>query len=176
MAPSPLKYLPQPIEIDVEIPRVLPSPSSSAYTKGEPTLSEPFEFQHPGDSSTAIKRDPLTEWYTENDGPWIPKVILDVGSGEKVLGESRGRMSYREWYQQTNQSNAGSLRYSGPPWDSGYGTRRNAESVSVFSADTGERDQDCQNLPGHSISDSSRLVCPTCNKPVKTRSELKYDT
>lgn len=84
------------------------------------------------------------------------------------------------------------------------GTRRSVANTSVFSGDVPERDQDCHSLTGQvenfqpfigahedmqqrdvrpfdtwtsvtSIQESRGLMCPTCRKPVKTQSEMKYD-
>lgn len=92
-----------------------------------------------------------------------------------------------------------------PHSDSGYGTRRSVANTSVFSGDAPERDQDCHSLVSHvenfqpfgyieeipqrddrssepwnasvsSLSESRGLVCPDCNKAVKTQSEMKYDS
>ncbi|KAI9649449.1 hypothetical protein NHQ30_002025 [Ciborinia camelliae] len=90
-----------------------------------------------------------------------------------------------------------------PQSDSGYGTRRSVGNASIFSADVNDRDQDCQSLAGHVADyqpfqglsealqsrenrtsetwpshlpasiNSPGLFCPTCQKSVKTKSELK---
>ncbi|CAD6444423.1 5937cd55-9aab-4e35-9a5a-ab4f32212113 [Sclerotinia trifoliorum] len=90
-----------------------------------------------------------------------------------------------------------------PHSDSGYGTRRSVGNASIFSADVSDRDQDCQSLAGHVAGDqpfpglnealqsrenrtsepwplqlpasinSPGLFCSTCQKFVKTKSELK---
>ena len=165
----------------------------------------PMEGQIPG-----AQQNPLVQWYTGNDGPWIPKVIPDAVPEERhTRGQigNRNPMPFGGQYRQTNQSEAGSFQYGAPHSDSGYGTRRSVENASVFSAEVTERDQDCQSLVNHvaeyspfglnevlqtrdarsgdswplpvpssSISGSPSLVCPSCHKPVKTRSELKYAT
>lgn len=116
--------------------------------------------------------------------------------------DNRMHSSYIAQYKGPNPPDPGSFQYPVPS-DSGYGTRRSDGNASVFSADVPERDQDCQSLQGHvseyqpypvhndlfqsvgrvadpswshptsSLSSSSRLVCPTCHKPVKTQSEMK---
>lgn len=90
-----------------------------------------------------------------------------------------------------------------PHSDSGYGTRKSVGNASVFSTDVSDRDQDCQSLAGHvadyqqfpglnealqsrenrtsepwplhllASTNSPGLFCSTCQKSVKTKSELK---
>ncbi|KAF5877081.1 putative c2h2 type zinc finger domain protein [Botrytis fragariae] len=90
-----------------------------------------------------------------------------------------------------------------PQSDSGYGTRRSHGNASIFSSDINDRDQDCQSLAGHVADyqpfqglnealqsrenttpetwpthlpasiNSPGLFCQTCQKSVKTKSELK---
>ena len=118
--------------------------------------------------------------------------------------DNRGPSSYTGQYRQHNPLETGSFPYGAPHSDSGYGTRRSDGNPSVYTADVPERDQDCQSLQGHvsdyqtfpvlndmmqrdvrtaelpwnyptsSPPDSSKPVCPTCRKTVKTQSELKY--
>ncbi|KAF7954293.1 hypothetical protein EAE96_005422 [Botrytis aclada] len=90
-----------------------------------------------------------------------------------------------------------------PQSDSGYETRRSHGNASIFSSDINDRDQDCQSLAGHVADyqpfqglnealqsretrtpetwpthlpasiNSPGLFCLTCQKSVKTKSELK---
>jgi hypothetical protein len=117
--------------------------------------------------------------------------------------DNRGHLSCPGQYKPTNPADPASFQY-GPHSDSGYGTRRSDGNPSVFTADVPERDQDCQSLQGHVPDyqafpvlndilqrdvrttelpwdyptaprlESSKLICPTCRKQVKTQSELKY--
>ena len=217
-------FPPQPVEIDLNSSRTLPSPSGSATAAGwEPLFQPHMVTDYSYGSSNVAKmhpvpingpargsgQDPLVQWYTGNDGPWIPKVIPDIvpeeGSSQSRQTTNRNIMPYGGQYRQMNPSDAGSAQFGFPHSDSGYGTRRSIENTSVFSADVTEQDIDCPNLGGHVAefqpfyglkttsqnegrpSDcwtyqsqgsylSPGLVCPTCHKPVKTQSELKYDT
>lgn len=117
--------------------------------------------------------------------------------------DNRGHLSYTGQYKATNTPEGGSFQYPAPHSDSGYGTRRSDGNPSIYTPDVPERDLDYQNLHGqipdyqafpvlHDIfqrdgratdaslgyptsspSDSSKLICPTCLKQVKTPSELK---
>jgi hypothetical protein len=207
---------PRPIEIDVNSSRTLPSPSSSSapwenfstpnfgsfsdYGSGRPLLVD--------NQVRTTAPDPLQQWYTGNDGPWIPKGISTVPDERlhsRVRTGNRIPMPFGNHYRQPNTSDAGSFQYGVAPSDSGYGTRHSDGNASVFSADINDRDQDCQSLVGHvadyqpfqglnevmlqqrdtraneayppvpssSSSNTSNLVCPTCRRQVKTRSELK---
>ena len=222
--PPPLEFLPQPVEIDLSNSRTLPSPSSSSSSIWDSTLFQTHGFGDvPHGSSnmakmqqipmegqiSGVQQNPLAQWYTGNDGPWVPKVIPDAIPEERYArGQigNRNSMPFGVQYRQTNPSDAGSFQYGPSPSDSGYGTRRSIENTSVFSAEATERDQDCQSLinhvaeytpfglsevlqtrdarsgeswpltiPSSAISALPSLVCPSCQKPVKTQSELKYD-
>ena len=212
---------PQPIEIEVNSSRTLPNPSASSSTTWDNYSSPGFGGfsdyapnnigrQLPVDNQVrGVAPDPLQQWYTGNDGPWIPKGI-SVVSEERLQSRARAgnRMPipYVNHYRQPNPSDGGSFQYGVPPSDSGYGTRHSDGNASVFSADINDRDQDCQSLAGHvaefqpfqgglnsdvvqhrdarvndtwalvpssSPSNTPTLVCPTCRKSLKTRSELK---
>jgi hypothetical protein len=220
MGPPPLDSPPQPVEIDLNSSRTLPSPSASApnawdlqshgigdITYGSSTVARmqqiPVEGQIRGPP-----QDPLGRWYLANDGPWmltevIPEAAPEERSQSRHIG-NRNPLSYRGQYQQQNQSDAGSVQFGVHQSDSGYGTRRSVGNTSVFSADVNERDQDSQSLigqgtdyhpfqfndmfqsrevragdswtaavPSSSAPGAPGLVCTTCQKPVKTQSELK---
>jgi hypothetical protein len=107
--------------MDLTDSRTLPSPSTSS--------SSPYDsFDNPAWGSIREVQqlsvdnelrgntpDPLLQWYTGNDGPWIPKAKPD---------HSEERRRSRAW-----------TRYStDPPSDSGYRTRRSIGNASVFSA------------------------------------------
>ncbi|TVY41620.1 hypothetical protein LOCC1_G005945 [Lachnellula occidentalis] len=168
MAPPPLEFLPRPVEIDIDLSssRTLPTPSVSGSNTWDPIL-QPHGFgDGPYGSSNMARihglsvdyqnrgptQDPLYQWYEGNDGPWIPKVIPEIASEEKVHARQTGNrhtMSYGNQYRQPNPSEAGSVQFGLSHSDSGYGTRRSVGNTSVFSADVTERDQDCQSLAGH---------------------------
>ena len=207
---------PRPIEIEVNSSRTLPSPSipSSAPWENYPAPGfGGFSEYGPGRPlpvDTQVRTngaDPLQQWYTGNDGPWIPKGISTVPDDRlhsRPRVGTRIPMPFGNHYRQPNPSDAGSLHYGVAPSDSGYGTRHSDGNGSVFSADINDRDQDCHSLVGHvadfqpfqglhevvqqrdtrpnehwppvpssSPSNTPSLVCPTCRKAVKTRSELK---
>jgi hypothetical protein len=216
--PSDFPTPPQPIEIEVNSSRTLPSPSASSSVPwdnfsspgfggfsdyGPPNVGRPVDNQVRGSPP-----DPLQQWYTGNDGPWIPKgisVLSEERLHSRVRAGNRMPMPYGNHYRQPNPSDAGSFQYGVTPSDSGYGTRHSDGNASVFSADINDRDQDCQSLVGHVVdyqpfqglnnevvqhrdarvndawapvpssspSNTPNLVCPTCQKPLKTRSELK---
>lgn len=222
MGPPPLDWPPQPVEIEVNNSRTLPSPSASvsaSNTWDSASMLQPHPFGELSYGSSNVSRlqqlpmesqarasaqDPLVQWYTGNDGPWVPKVIPEIvleDRSQSRQASNRGLVTYIGQYKQPNPSEVGSFQYGAPHSDSGYGTRRSV--ASVFSADVGDRDQDNQSLAGpasdfqtfpvltdafqrdgrtidlpwghptSSPSDSSALICPTCQKQVKTPSELK---
>ncbi|CAG8949971.1 hypothetical protein HYFRA_00004303 [Hymenoscyphus fraxineus] len=170
MGPPPLDFPPQPVEIDVDLSshssRTLPSPSQSGSNAWDPIFSHPSfgdasygasnigrMQQIPSDTqSRGPAQDPLVQWYTGNDGPWVPKVIPDVAIEERLhprQSGNRSHVSYGTQYRQPNPSDAGSVQFGVSNSDSGYGTRRSIGNGSVFSADIQDRDQDCQSLAGH---------------------------
>jgi hypothetical protein len=211
---------PRPIEVVVNSSRTLPSPAASSPASWENFSSPGFGgYSDYGparplavDNQVRTSApDPLQQWYTGNDGPWIPKGISTVPEERQIHSSARAGnripMPYGNQCRQPNPSDTGSLHYGVAPSDSGYGTRHSDGSASVFSADINDRDQDCQSLVGHVAeyqpfqglnnnevalqqrdtrpnepwppvpgsfpSNTPSLVCPTCRKPVKTRSELK---
>jgi hypothetical protein len=162
-------YPPQPIEIDLNNSRTLPSPSASASNAWDPTM---FPSHGIGEGSPFVSsslqrnlqmenqgrvanQDPLVNWYTGNDGPWIPKGISEVVADErspKARVSSRIPVQFGENYRQPNPSDAGSYHFGAPPSDSGYasnGAKRSDGNASIFSADIADRDQDLQSLAGH---------------------------
>ncbi|KAG9232581.1 hypothetical protein BJ875DRAFT_380381 [Amylocarpus encephaloides] len=164
--PLPVDFPPQPVEIDLNCSRTLPSPSTSGLNIWEPNLphsgfvdgvygssSVTRMQQSPSDNQVrGPNQDPIAQWYSGNDGPWVPKVIPDAAVDERNQSRRSGNrsiVSYGTQYRQTNPSDAGSAQFAIPPSDSGYGTRRSIGNTSVFSADIPDRDQDCQSLAGH---------------------------
>jgi hypothetical protein len=140
-------------------------------------------------------QEPIWQWYAAQDGPWVPKGISEIP--RRRVSNQRMPMRYDTQYRQGNPSEAGAYHFVAPPSDSGYGSnaaRRSDGNGSIFSADIPDQ-EDCQSLPSHvpaefqsyhatdpwilpstSKLDSQRvLICPDCDKVVKTRSELKYE-
>lgn len=164
----PLDFPPRPVEIDIDLSssRTLPSPSISGSSTWDPIL-QPHGFGDSQYGSSNMARiqhlsvdgqargptqDPLYQWYEGNDGPWVPKVIPEIATEEKIHARqigNRNAMSYGNQYRQPNPSDAGSVQFGVSHSDSGYGTRRSVGNTSVFSGDVTERDQDCQSLAGH---------------------------
>jgi hypothetical protein len=173
MGPPPLDWPPpQPVEIDLNSSRTLPSPSASlsAPNAWDAALLQPhgnFSELSYGQSNVArlqqipidvqnraaSAQDPLAQWYMGNDGPWIPhKVIPDIVPEDRSQlrqGGNRSILSFAGQYKAPNPSDAGSFQFGPPHSDSGYGTRRSVGNTSVYSADVPERDQDCQSFAGH---------------------------
>jgi hypothetical protein len=225
-------YPPQPIEIDMNHSRTLPSPAASAPMSAsnawdssvyQPGLGE-ISLYAPTNLPRQLQTDnqvsgtnphPLVNWYTSDNGPWIPKVIAEGIPDDR---QSRARVGqrvsnvYGNQYRNPVLSDAGSYPYGTPTSDSGYGSNgpRRSDGVSIFSTDLTDQDQDLQSLTGHvadyqpyhqgmgevlqsrdtqsneqwaasllsntTSESTSNLICDTCKKSVKTRSELKYDT
>jgi hypothetical protein len=170
MGPPPMDLLPQPVEIDVDlsISRTLPSPATSISNAWDANYPHAGFGEGPYGSSNMARlsqqvssdnptrgptQNPLAIWYSDNDGPWVPKVIPagtpEEGNDSRKGGHNRSLVSYGSNYRQPNPSDAGSLPFGVPNSDSGYGTRRSIGNASVFSADVPERDQDCHSLTGH---------------------------
>ncbi|CAL3967700.1 unnamed protein product [Diplocarpon coronariae] len=133
----------------------------------------------------------------------IPKATtesaVEDGPLSKQMGH-RNNISYSSQYRQQNPVETENSQFGGSHSDSGYGTRCSVGNISVFSADVHESDHDSHSIAGLSLdyppchgvlqvrdsrtndsrmppsghaSDSPGLVCPACNKTVKTNSELK---
>ncbi|PQE33012.1 C2H2 type zinc finger domain protein [Rutstroemia sp. NJR-2017a WRK4] len=136
-------------------------------------------------------------WYPKG----ISEGITDERTSARARSGNRAPVAFGQ-YRQDPLENA-TFQFGAPPQsDSGYGTRRSDGNGSIFSADIADRDQDCHSLTGHPAdfhsfqgmhdmlpprdprttdiwpanlptTEVSRLVCPGCNKTVKTKSELK---
>jgi hypothetical protein len=159
-------YPPQPVEIDMTSSRTLPSPSVSSTWD-----STVYPSQGVGDVSTyippnvprqsqldtqgrSIIQDPIVNWYTGNDGPWIPKGISDVPDNRQTRQRTGNRIpnQYGTQFRQPVLSDAGSYQFGAPPSDSGYGSngaRRSDGNASIFSSDITDRDTDIHSLAGH---------------------------
>ena len=170
MGPPSLELLPpQPVEIDLNSSRTLPTPSPSSAVAWDSSYFPPPAF---GDLSSAYgpsnsakpqqlplespnkgtSQDPITQWYTGNDGPWIPKGISEgiaEERGPRAQVGNRTQLPFGSHYRPSNPSESGAFQFGVPHSDSGYGTRRSVENTSIFSADVTDRDQDCQSLVGH---------------------------
>jgi len=94
--------------------------------------------------------NPILQWYTDSNDPWIPPGIPDLSDDRTHARHSKSshHNPLGGQYRQASTSNTEPF-FAVPPSDSGYGTRRSIANTSVFSADVPERDQDCQSLAGH---------------------------
>ena len=166
-----MDFPPRPMEIDLNgsilnSSRTLPNPSASAPAAwgeslfGTHPLDNPFgtitssRSQQPVDNPVRTgQEDPLVQWYSANDGPWIPKQIMDAGTDERSNSQQTGNripQLYGRQYRSSSHVDGGSFHYSVPHSDSGYGTRQSVGNTSVFSGDVNERDQDNHSLLGPS--------------------------
>ncbi|KAH8800886.1 hypothetical protein F5884DRAFT_741399 [Xylogone sp. PMI_703] len=169
MAPPPrLDYhQPQPMEINLSSSRFLPPPSaaSSSWEYSSPLpgdISTPFGA--PGmtrvaltshismDSHTqALEQSSIQQWYTANDGPWLPKTLIDPALRELSQDrahKSNPQPSFDPRYRPHNTSDSDTLLFHPTPSDSGYGTatHRSVRNASVYSADMNEREAGCQSF------------------------------
>lgn len=217
-----MDYPPQPVEIELSNSRTLPSPSASAAAHWEfqphgfgeiPTgyNSTSSRHLHIDSQSRSTNQAPLFQWYTENDGPWVPKGVIPEERNSRPKRGNRMSMHQESFYRHPNSLDSGAYPFEAPHSDSGYGSngaRRSDGNASIFSADITDKDQDSHSnsgptaefqpypginevlqssdfpprigqwnaLPSNAPLDlSANLICPTCHKGVKTRSELKYD-
>jgi len=203
---------PRPIGIELHSSRTLPNPATSSASLNDfasPAFGHFADFAQPSvgrpvdNPNRAPDADPLQQWYTGNDGPWIPKgisVVSDERSHSRLQPGPRMPTTYTYQHRRQNPSDAGTYPYGVA--DSGYGTRHSDENASVFSSEINDRDHDCHSLAGHmtsfqpfqelnteqnrdpriheawvpisgSSSTDTSLVCQSCQRTVKTRSELK---
>jgi hypothetical protein len=166
--PPPLDWPPQPVEIDVNSSRTLPTPQTSVSAPNSwdtAALLQPLSFgdlSYGSSNHSRLQQLPmdgqnratppapvaLAQWYMGNDGPWIPKNISEIPEdrSQSRHTDNRSHLSYAGQYKAPD---VGSFQYGVPHSDSGYGTRRSDGNTSIFSADVPERDQDCQSLQGH---------------------------
>ncbi|KAL2071757.1 hypothetical protein VTL71DRAFT_12992 [Oculimacula yallundae] len=165
MGPHSADSPPQPVEIDLNLSRVLPNPAVSAsvpWEFGIPSQgfgnmpyggsnisrmsANPSEGQSRGPSG-----DPLSQWYVTNDGPWNPfpkeAIVEDRLLSRHTISRN---IPYAGQYRQSNTSDVTSFASGILPSDSGYATRRSIENTSVFSADVQDRDQDVRSMVGPS--------------------------
>jgi hypothetical protein len=222
--PPPYNGIPQPVEVDLNISRpslTYPPPRGGAagYPSGpleDASLSfssNPYYGKIPLEYAARNTGDSLATWYTDNDGPWLPKGAVPDASQEERLHMRGQPTGYRSLgygppigtlQRNGEPSDTGSFHYGGPTSDSGYGTepRRSLESSSIRSYDLATPSLDSRSLmdrrlegqpyndvgslhePLESIWPSGEIVidtsgappslrCATCDKPVKTNSELK---
>jgi hypothetical protein len=206
---------PQPVEIEPgSYPRIsgsyVPWESTAYSYVGEtnPSLSNSLGHNKSGPVSLDFGArnsppDPLTAWYTGNDGPWIAKgSVPEVSHDERI--HPRGYTQYRTpgygsppgtRYRPGNPSDNESIHFGISPSDSGYGT--GLESASVRGSDIVDHSQDhrsfLKRVPEmqqyqergplrkphgtepwpYSSPSANSYCCPTCHKQVKTKSELK---
>ncbi|KAI1875641.1 uncharacterized protein JN550_001927 [Neoarthrinium moseri] len=169
------------------------------------TLVGPYDRQ-----VRPVDPNPLEQWYTNNDGPWIPKGIAPPGeqSSSRFNAASRGNGfvfsgTYRE---SISPSECDTLPPGAMPSDSGYGSHGAKPSIATASVcrdDGMDQSQDTQSLAGQfsdlqfqasfnldprqwpqaqgqqpalsraAPSEGKELTCETCQKKLKTNSELK---
>ncbi len=213
----PGNYLPQPVEIDpLSNTRV-----SGPYPPWEPSTYPSGSFGDPVSafySSVPINKtgqmsldagrrscsqDALANWYSDNDGPWIPKgAVPEVAPDDRLpprgyslarRGSGYGSPS-RIHPRIGNPSDSGSGQFGVPPSDSGYGTGISLDNSSVRSYDVVDHNLESRSLTSRgqdfhrngsirtlpeaepwtsALPDASPYFCDTCKRPVKTKSELK---
>ncbi|KAK5634661.1 hypothetical protein RRF57_010374 [Xylaria bambusicola] len=148
----------------------------------------------------ATGQDPLMRWYEVNDGPWHPlELTPDTGDGK---GQSLVTGMRDTQYMVTTRSNMVPSEIM-PQSDSGYGSYHNQPSIANGSVcgDSFDPNQDARSMMGGSMADAQfpvpetmpknhmvlgpscepwpnhiridTMTCPECEKPVKTKSELK---
>ncbi|EKD20902.1 C2H2 type zinc finger domain protein [Drepanopeziza brunnea f. sp. 'multigermtubi' MB_m1] len=163
--------------------------------------SDPGVSMLPNDGhSRGPPENQLHQWYAGNDGPWNPITRLITDSTADSMSKqtfNRDPSSYSGHYRQQNPVESLNFQFGVPNSDSDYGTRRSVANISVFTADVHERDQDTYSSvtsvpdfhsfhgygnsrtstswtsPNSHVAESPALICPTCDKFVKTNSELK---
>lgn len=127
------------------VPRAISNASSSPAALNDYEVHTPrfgdansgyktFEMQNLPPPSHAYG---VNNFLNDTESPWIPPQATGVTPPHR-------RNQYQQ--QQHGQVGRGSIHASGPHSDSGYGTR---QSVSNFSANATDRDQDCQSQTGH---------------------------
>lgn len=218
MAPPSMSYPPQPVEMDPSHPRnsgsyhwdtamysVPPGSAEESMSLNRQSSIKPL--QAPVGFSPATPQDPLQSWYSNNDGPWIPRdalVELDprlqsTSHPVRYASASNQKLRNRRFPLEA-ASMDGSVMTGKPQSDSGYGSLPSMETSSIRSYDVGNRARESLNLLQRNynlqqgdtqsvhesreihpvsaripLSDPAVLQCPTCQKAVRTQSELKYD-
>ncbi|KAF8850218.1 hypothetical protein BDZ45DRAFT_679913 [Acephala macrosclerotiorum] len=128
--------------------------------------------------------DPILDWYSTNDGPWSN--IVPDKFGEIAKSSSSTHAAHANPFRAYEYAGT---HYGVPYSDSGYGSRRSVADTSVFGHAEADRDYypvshettDYQSFieqrpwspSASSKPDVGALVCPICNKVLKTVSELK---
>ena len=158
-----MDYPPRPVEIELSNSRTLPSLSGSATAQWElqphgygemstyssSSLPRQLHIDTPGRGTSQA---PILQWYTENDGPWVPKGVIPEGRNPKPKASNGIPMHYGNNYRQTTSSDVGAYSFEGAHSDSGYGShgaRHSEGNASIFSADVADRDPDSQSLMSH---------------------------
>lgn len=161
-------HLPQPQPVEIDFRPYSHQPSNSVgwdstlsnygYPESNHFRSNQVSVEGPTRSGT---ENPLLSWYTENDGPWIPKgTVPDIpidhnhSRGQPLGFRSTGNTTPLETNRSrvANSSENGAIPLAYLHSDSGYGTRRSLENASVFSSEVFDRNQDCSSLSGQ-VSD-----------------------
>jgi hypothetical protein len=158
------------------------------------TLMNPYGHQPPGTSNA------LEQWYTRNDGPWIPKDLAPAEGQDGLNARGLGYVFPGSYRESISPSECDTVPPGYVPSDSGYGSHGAKQSIATASIcyDDALDSQETQSLAGHfslgmdprqwgqtskqaqtqnfqrSVqSDPKELVCDVCKKTVKTNSELK---
>ncbi|KAK9782522.1 hypothetical protein AB5N19_09100 [Seiridium cardinale] len=153
-----------------------------------------YSRQLPGTSN------PLEQWYVRNDGPWIPKNLAPPGRQDAVNARAQGYGFPGTYRESISPSECDTIPPGLVPSDSGYGSHGAKQSIATASIcyDDALDSQETQSLVGHfafgmdprqwvsppNQTQTSRLqhpvqpegkelICETCNKVLKTNSELK---
>lgn len=151
-----------------------------------PALLGSYTHHDPGTSN------PLEQWYARNDGPWIPKDLAPPEAQNGINSTITGFMFTGPYRESISPSECDTNMM---PSDSGYGSHVAKHSVATASCyDDSLESHETQSLTGHfahfnvdqrpwaqqhpilhrpSQPDVKKLVCDTCNKELKTNSELK---
>lgn len=146
--------------------------------------------------SSYVHHDPVTsnqleQWYVRNDGPWIPKDLAPP-EAQNGLGSGAPEFMFAGPYRESISPSECETNMM--PSDSGYGSHVAKHSVATVSCyDDPMESHETQSLTGHFASfnvdprqwtphamlhppsqpDAKKPVCETCNKELKTNSELK---
>jgi hypothetical protein len=160
----------------------------------EQSILSPFGTQLPGGSNQ------LEQWYTRNDGPWIPKDVAYPGGRNGVNHRNHGFIFPGTYRESISPSECDTIPPGLMPSDSGYGShgaKQSNATASICYEDALDQ-QETQSLAGHfsfgldtrqwrqsqtptqppslqrhNQTNVKELVCKTCNKTLKTNSELK---
>jgi hypothetical protein len=181
MGPPYMSYihqLPQPVEIDPVSYRRNSGPWDS-YPVGP--LGEPNSpFSHSTNPNKTVdadlasrsgSQDPLTAWYTANDGPWtgiakaaVPEIAPDQRMHVRNCQLGPRTMGFGPFpgtpQRSGNLSDLTSAQFAVPQSDSGYDSRRSLENASVRSTDVVDQNLDTRSLAGRALEFQPYLEGP----------------